>query len=282
MSRPLGDVSRWEKVNKRLNLLNRFYPMKPPHNTSEVQTTETSKTNTGTSKTATSNTSEQVSTNTATSNAKYGIVRDVLIQEGAVFFGGYACSLYARYMSHSGKNFIYRADPDFDAYMEDPERCAKKVTAQLEKAGIHDVFVQTNPPVGEIVPPSYTVLQNGVPIATLFGTTGCHNYNRIRLGRYSVHVATIDTMLNFLLALYYTRKDADKNRLYGMAYHLLHVQQKTKLLQKGILKRFNSSCAGKQQTLGDMKAEKGRIVKEYKDKKKDAEYDLHMFKYVPK
>ena len=28
LSRPLGDVSRWEKVYKRLNLLNEYYPIK--------------------------------------------------------------------------------------------------------------------------------------------------------------------------------------------------------------------------------------------------------------
>jgi hypothetical protein len=32
LSRPAGDTSRWEKVFKRLNLLNEYYPLKAPYN----------------------------------------------------------------------------------------------------------------------------------------------------------------------------------------------------------------------------------------------------------
>ena len=32
LSRPLGDLTRWEKVFKRLTLLNKYYPMKVDYN----------------------------------------------------------------------------------------------------------------------------------------------------------------------------------------------------------------------------------------------------------
>ena len=208
----------------------------------------------------------------------YTVVRNAIIEEGAVFFGGYASSFYANYMSKSGKTFIYSVDPDFDAFTVDPESCVERIQKDMEKAGI-ETNVVPNPPVGEIVPKSYTVLKIGTKVATIYGTTGCHNYNRVRSGKHSVHIATTDTMLNFLLALYFTTHNPN---MYCMAYHMLFVQQKTKLLQNGILKRFNSSCNGRQLTLGDMKAEKARIIELYRNKVKDEEYDLHMFKYVPK
>lgn len=265
MSRPLGDVSRWEKVNKRLNLLNQFYPMKRA-NTSKVQTIK----------------QEKQTIKEETVEDALNIVRDVCIKEGAVFFGGYAASFYARYMPPSVKQAIYNEEPDFDAIHVDPEKVVKQIKAQLKKQGITNITIRTNPPVGEVLPVSYTVLQKGQSITSIYGTTACYNFNRIQIGRHTVRVATTDTALYFLLALFYTRNDAlEKARILSLAHKIWTLQIKTKLLQKDILKRFNSSCEGNQMTLGDIKSEKSRIFQKYKGKEKDAEYELHMFKYIP-
>ena len=71
--------------------------------------------------------------------------------------------------------------------------------------------------------------------------------NKIK-GR-NIKVATIDTILSFYLAFYYSNRPYyDKNRLLCMAQYLFNVQASNRLEQKGLLKRFSINCYGKQET----------------------------------
>jgi len=94
LSRPLGDVSRWEKVLKRLTLLNRNYPLKIP----KCNHIEFMRTFEGTKEDA--------------SNI-YNIVRDAVIQLELVFLGGYANNLYSQYMPNTVKRQLRNPNPDF-------------------------------------------------------------------------------------------------------------------------------------------------------------------------
>ena len=69
LSRPKGDVSRWEKVLKRLTLLNKNFPMKNPrcNHLNFVR--------------------EFVGVNP---NKIYNIIKQSSINQGLVFFGSYA------------------------------------------------------------------------------------------------------------------------------------------------------------------------------------------------
>jgi len=267
LSRPQGDVSRWEKVLKRLNLLDRFYPVKTPHDCQPFQRKM--------SGTMSNDQSQTI----------FAVVRDVLIREKVVFFGGYAISLYAQYMPQNRQRFVRQAMPDFDALSQDPEHTAQQVKAALLQAGITQVSLVERPALGEIIPPAYEIVVHNDTVAFLYQTRACHNFNRIQLPQQkkTVRVATIDTTLSLYLAFYYAvdRPYYDRVRILCLAHFLFDVQRSSKLLQKDILKRFNSSCLGKQATLADIKAEKTQLIRHYKTHKKDEEYDLHFFKYVP-
>ena len=84
LSRPAGDVSRWEKVLKRLTLLNRHYPMKNPrcHELNFMRDFEGTK-------------DEQ--------REIYETVKHAIIDQGLIFFGGYASTLYGKYMPQKQK-----------------------------------------------------------------------------------------------------------------------------------------------------------------------------------
>jgi hypothetical protein len=66
-----------------------------------------------------------------------------------------------------------------------------------------------------------------------------------------------------------------------MAMFLFNVQEKNKLNQEGILKRFSIECYGKQPALEDIRAEKTLKFKELADKKGTREYDEWFLKYNP-
>jgi hypothetical protein len=85
LSRPAGDISRWEKVLKRLTLLNKHYPLKGK----ECHKIEFQR---------------QMAHNDL-SDKIYENIQNTFIDQGVVFFGGYALSMYSKYMP---KHFLLR------------------------------------------------------------------------------------------------------------------------------------------------------------------------------
>ena len=104
----------------------------------------------------------------------------------------------------------------------------------------------------------------------------------IKKGKKTIRVATIDTMLSFYFAFYYSDRDYyDENRILCMAQYLFDVQQKNRLEQKGVLKRFSINCYGKQETLEDMRNTKAEKYKELKNNRKSLEYESWFLRYIP-
>ena len=119
-------------------------------------------------------------------------------------------------------------------------------------------------------------------IVFIYEPLACHSYNIVNEGGYSVKIATIDTMLSFWLAfLYANRPYYDKDRILCMSKYLFDVQEKNRLAQKGLLKRFSINCMGHQETVEEMRAEKAEKYNELKNKKNDAEYDSWFLRYRP-
>ena len=254
LSRPQGHVGRWEKVLKRLNLLNQAFPLK-----------------TSACKAAAKNAED------VTKAAQ--VLRALIVDLKGVFFGGYAASLYA---GHTRPKAETADKDDVDAIVEDLDTAAEKAVRALEDADFEDVDAHDVAPVGELIAASKEIRVGGKTVCTLFAPQGCQNYNYTVMDGKNVRVATIDTILCMYLAFYYSDNQAyDKDRIMCTAQQMYNVQKDTKLIQKDILKRFNSSCIGRQPTMTDMKNEKLAKAKEYLTKPKDAEYEKYFFKYTP-
>jgi hypothetical protein len=263
LSRPDGDVSRWEKVLKRLTLLNKNYPMKNPRcdHVDFIRSFEGSE-----------------------DDAKeiYTIVRDSITDQGLVFFGGYASRLYSRYMKGKEKAKVKNMSPDFDALAEDPEMAALIIKERLMDSGFHGVHVYKHKGFGEIIAPHYEISIGKDTVAFIYKPLACHSYNVIRLGGKKVKVATIDTMLSFYLAfLFADRPYYDHERLICMSQYLFSVQARNRLEQKGVLRRFSISCYGKQETLEEMRAEKTKLYEELYKKRGSKKWDEVFLKYNP-
>lgn len=259
LSRPQGHVSRWEKVLKRLNLLNRFYPLEPKKNCEDEEEEK------------------------KIESRAFEIIRDGIIDNKGVFFGGYALSLYARYIPNSEKKWVNAAQ-SIDAFIEDMDEVTNEIKQKLKQAGFPEVEIKSNPPVEGLVNRSNEILVNGVSVVFLFEPDGCQNYNRVTIDNRNVRIATIDTILSYYLAFYYIDKpNYDKERVICMAQLLFDVQKDTKLVQKDILKRFSSSCIGQQKSLIDIRKKKSEKFREFKQKKVKSgkEYDMYFFKYEP-
>jgi hypothetical protein len=95
-----------------------------------------------------------------------------------------------------------------------------------------------------------------------------------------VKVATIDTILSFYLAFYYADQPYYyRDRILCMAKYLFELEQKNRLSQNGLLKRYSIDCYGVQPSIEDIRAEKAKKIKELTPS--DAEYDMWFLKYNP-
>ena len=261
LSRPAGDVSRWEKVLKRLTLLNKHYPLVGKQcSTIDFQ---------------------RQMADEEHANKIYDNVQHTLIDQGTVFFGGYALSMYSHYMPKNLQHKLQKI-PDFDVLSEEPMLTAQIVKERLSDIDVKNVKIIKRPGVGEIIAPHYEIKVGNDTIAFIYEPLACHSYNIIKEGGYDVKVATIDTMLSFWLAfLYSNRPYYDKDRILCMANYLFEVQEKNRLAQKGVLKRFSINCMGHQETVEEMRAEKAEKFIELKGKKNDPEYEEWFLRYRP-
>ena len=263
LSRPAGDVSRWEKVFKRLSLLNKHYPFAENVKCSGVEF------------------QRKLHTNSHNSEKLYLTVRDSFTEQGVIFFGGYASSLYSKYMPPKQRRFFQHI-PDFDVLSEEPERCATIVIERLRDNGFTNAEKIVHGPIGELIPEHIEIRVGKDTIAFIYYPIACHNYNTIHLGSVEVNVATIDTMLSFYLAFIYAEEYMPfKDRILCMAKFLFQVEEENKLEQKGLLKRFSLNCVGKQPSLEDIRAEKAEKFKELANKKGSLEYEEWFLKYNP-
>ena len=263
LSRPAGDTTRWEKVMKRLTLINEHYPIDDKKcNYMEFQ---------------------RKMENKEKGDEIYEIVKDVFINQGVVFFGGYAISQYSQYMpGHLRKKVEKNAD--FDVISNDPETTAEIVKERLKDKGFTNVKIVKRDPIGEIIPLHYEIKVGVDTIAFVYKPIACHSYNVLVINKKKIKIATIDTMLNFYLAFLYTNRPyymQFTDRILCMSKFLFDVQQKNRLKQKGLLKRFSIICYGHQESVEEMRAEKAKKFKELKDKRGTREYESWFLNYRP-
>jgi len=271
LSRPAGDVSRWEKVLKRLNLLNEHYPMKIGDNCEKIDFTPPCQEASGPRCNKKHNIDKRL----------YYITRDNLIDQGVIFFGAYAMSLYSEYMSSSEKEYVKKMS-NFDVICENPERCALILKEQLEREHFTKIKTIVHPAVGELIPEHIELFVNDKSLVVIYKPVACHNYNKIIDGNKEINIASIDTILSFYLAfLYSDMTHYNKDRLSCMAKFLFQIQQKNRIEQRGILKRFSIDCYGKQPTLDTMRSEKAEKYKELSSNRNNREYEMWFLKYIP-
>jgi hypothetical protein len=263
LSRPAGDISRWEKVLKRLALLNKNYPI-TDINCNDIDF-------------------QREMENRENEDKVYETVKNTLINQGVVFFGGFANVLYSQYMPANLRKKIQNI-ADFDVLSNNPEQTAEVIKERLSDNGIKNVKILKQPAAGEIVPEHYEVKIGKDSILFIYKPIGCHSYNVLMMKGKKVKVATIDTMLSFYLAFIYANQPYYNqfiDRILCMSKFLFDVQQKNRLAQKGLLKRFSITCYGHQESIEEMKAEKAAKYKELKKSNNNKEFEEWFLNYRP-
>ena len=279
LSRPQGDLSRWEKVAKRLMLLNTEYPLISENCANEVLQRK-----------------GDVNRGHEEAMAKvFHLLRDLFVKEGCVFFGSYAISLYSQYMPKE-RRYKVREIPDFDVLAQNPAELAEKVrqvvsaffASSSSSSSSSFVNIVHRGGVDDLLTTHFALEWNIVGgdkiiIATIYETMACHSYNELKLQKNStIRIASIDTILSFYLLFIYLDKDYyDANRLICIAQFLFELQIQNKLKQKGLLRRFTTTCFGEQLQLTDIRKEKLALYQKLAAEKDSLEYRQHFLKYNP-
>lgn len=307
LSRPNGDTSRWEKVLKRLTLLNKNYPLKGKEcefedvqrlfqygtqnkivkdekqlSPSEVISKSKSQTTTlkGSKKERSLSKEDKYLDNIEEEIFK--VIFNSIIDNGCVFLGAFANRMYLRKL-RSFKNKQIPMIPDFDILSEDPERMSNILKERLTALNIKNIKIVKQKGIGEIISPHYELKVGPETIVFIYKPSACHSYNNVVFNKRKMRIATIDTMLSFYLAfLFADRVYYDKNRILCMSEFLFKVQQKNRLKQRGLLKRFSIDCYGEQLTREKMRAQKSEKYKELKNSKNSKEYQWWFLRYVPR
>lgn len=264
LSRPVGDNTRFEKVFKRLTLFNNNYPLTNLNCDSD-------------------DFQREMVSNSTLETQIFETIRNTFIHQGVVFFGGYAISLYSHYMPKNLQQKLKKV-ADFDVISHDSHVTAEIVKERLKDIGVKDIKIIKHDAVGEIVPLCYEIRIGKDSVAFIYEPAACHSYNVISIKGEKVRIATIDTMLSFYLAFLYTNRpyyQEFSDRILCMSKFLFDVQQKNRLEQKGLLKRFSILCYGHQPSVEELRAEKAQKFKELKDKRNSKEYEEWFLNYRP-
>ena len=265
LSRPAGQIDRFEKVFKRLTLLNKYYPItstncgevdfqRPMENQEDEKESEI-----------------------------YGNVKNTFVNQGVVFFGGMAMNLFSYYLPKKKQKSV-RHIADFDVLSIDPLGTCEIVKERLLDIDVKHVKIVPHKAIGEIIPEHYEILVNKETIAFVYKPIACHSYNVISIKGQQLKVATIDTMLSFYLAFLYTERPyytIFADRILCMSKFLFDVQQQNRLAQKGLLRRFSITCYGHQESVEEMRSHKNEMFQQLKGKRGTKEYDEWFLNYQP-
>ena len=267
LSRPNGNITRWEKVLKRLNLLNKHYPL---------------------SKSICKNTSfEKLLHYGNKSNHKTHIKKDVyhillnfFITHKCVLFGMYAEHLY--YNTYKKRTKTIKKIPDFDILYEDPNELSNMLKNKLVQNGYENIEIIKHEEIDDVIPEYIDFRLNNKTLVFIFKPIACHSYNVINIKDKKLRIASLETMLSFYLAFLFLKKSKYKiNRLLCSSYYLYKMMRRRKPDMTGIFKRFNINCIGKQLTFEMMRAEKAEKYNELRKRRNTPEFEWWFLRYIP-
>ena len=267
LSRPMGDISRWDKVYKRLKLLDAKYPLPKCTN----------------AKAATHMVPRKFESYQYDEKKLHLDLKGLLIEEGVIFFGHSAFSEYTYMYQKKKKPHAV----DFEVISTDIRKCEAAIDNGLSNMGYSPIYITYREKIDEFVPMYFEVRLGQAVLAHVYESTSCHSYNVVMDNdlKMNMRVASVETLLSFYLIFLYVDHYNSGHRILCMAQKLTELQKKHRHETTGLLKRFAIDCHGTQKTKKDImhqKYNKFMQLVDKKYKKGDREYDEWFLNYKSK
>ena len=242
LSRPMGMVSRWEKVFERLMLLNEFVPIGKCHSKREK--------------------------NGLTKDESELIMRKIIAQQ-RIFAGGDLLGYYNAAV-HKGKRppAVWLIGPRQPIFFYSPN--AAEDAADLSEIGLDFKKIDG---VGDVMPKTYVAMRHGQPVVVIVEETACHAYYNIPLRfNENIRVASLDTLITLYFSL--SLLESRINRFGGLhcvAQELVEISYRARAKPEQFPFPFVSlKCSGHQKTLSSLIREKVKRVKTVKQRIQEA------------
>ena len=247
LSRPMGEVERWEKVFRRLYLFNKAVPF--------------SKSN-----------CKQYALSKLTPEQRRICLTYCSINS-LIYAGGDLESLYKSPLKVSSDNWLKRSNYPIITFSSDPFHDITFLKRLLENANRSiKLKIYKWSPDDEFIPFLLGIVQDGKIIALIVKQNACHSYNTIPYTKESVlHIASLDTLIALYFSLSYIRglEGLVKVPFNCFANRLVEISQVTRdSLQSGVFPMFPLTCTGHQPRKESLLLAKKIRVKEWKKKHK--------------
>jgi hypothetical protein len=274
LSRPSGQTDRWEKVYKRLMLLNKAHPIKTS---------------------ACENAVHDHIVRTGNVKEIQGLVpilnkfmKNFVIENDVVMFGARAIEFYnimgdssKRVTPLNKKKYMF-----FDHHLlaNNPEVTAESCVNGLKMLiGIDRIKMKHVDGFGENIPEHIAISINDVPCIFIYKTVACHSYYEIPYGEEKegkkLKIATIETMMNFFLAFITAEPEKyNVNAILCAAEYLINLSYWQKINSKS-LASYPLTCLGDQPTIEEMRKHKNEKYKEFKESNDKHNFDLYFSTY---
>lgn len=248
LSRPRGEVERWEKVYERLILLNEFVPVDSAsckHAMKKYQL----------------NDDEVVA-------IMHYCIREKRIFAGADLLGFYRASFTgkkrAKWLIHA-KHPIYMYTTDLEGDLTHFKYELRHLRRDMPVMKIHRVTAMG----GDLIPNMAIMTRNDYPVLILVEQSACHAYYTVPLKHEnSLRIATLDTLITLYFSLSLLKyKFVDLHSLECLAQELVEISYRARSSPEQFPFEFISlECSGHQQRLASLIREK---VKRITTSKKD-------------
>jgi len=296
LSRPEGDVSRWEKIFKRLLLLDKYYPINKENINCNFLLFNQNK-----------DFFKEKYVKNIYDNYKednigkedddiYDITLKLLYKEDIVFLGGFSDMFYLKFLKgiKINRDKIIKDNNNYiiDILSKNPENIIKKIKEIKEIAEHKNNNSEINIKVikkntqDDILPSHYYVTisnkSNNVNINIYDANDKCNSYNTVYIENNAIKIASIETKIYYYLAfMYLNDKHYDIKRIFCLANFLFLVQEQNILNKRKLLKKFPVNCYGKDKLKEDIRETKTKKYEELKNKKNSLEYHKWFFRYMP-
>jgi len=243
LSRPMGMVSRWEKVYERLLLINEFIPISKCH--------------------------EKIPKSSGLTQDQVDSVMRKIIAEKRIFAGGDLSGYYRVALSKKKKPsalWLLNTHKPIYFYSPTPEADA----ADLADLGF--VFKKIGG-VGDIMPTTYVARLNSETAIVIIEETSCHSYYTLPLSyTESLRIASLDTLvtLYFSLALLEAKVEGF-GALHCVAQELVELSFRARKKPDAFPFPFISlKCSGHQKSMASLVREKVRRIATVKQRLREA------------
>lgn len=251
LSRPEGEVSRWEKVYERLILLNTFTPV------------ERCKV-------------IRLSGKGLLKQGEVTSIMNYIVHENRIFAGADLIGMYKRSLKGKGNkaDWVFSTKRPIYFYSSDLEKDTSFVKYELKQFSPEmELSVKKIDALGgDIVPPMRLIMRRGVPVVIILGQTACHSYYNLPVKNDQVMLAaSIDTLITLYFAMSMLgNRYLSLSSMDCLAKELVEVSYRARMNPDKFPFPFISiDCSGHQKTLPSLIREKVERIRTSRRKLKE-------------